>query len=106
MMKFSELPDLEAVLTPVKSDVEGLSAPIEIHRFSFEDIESIIKSDEYSLVDKAIIFLTGNLEEKITDEVRKIFQSKFGPPAMVNIIQKGLEINGVGPAAKKQAEKN
>lgn len=97
-------------LPPVPVQVTGIEKPLLVHQFTMDQIESVnekSKDDdaEKSLRKQVIFFLRGAGVEPTDDDCKKL-GSVFSAWQMRELYTKAMKLNGFGPEALREAEKN
>ncbi|WP_039913153.1 hypothetical protein [Cellvibrio mixtus] len=109
---FSELKKGSLKLAPVPVDVSGVKEPIIVHQFSAAQM-SVVMADhegessdaEIVLFNRLLIFLNG-FDYVPTEEDRAILVDNFAQWQIRELYSKVLKLNGFGPDALREAEKN
>lgn len=96
-------------LEPVEVRIGGLDEPILIHQFTVNDIkkldEGLGEDVELQLRKKVLRFLNG-LDADVSEEACAELGDYFAGWQVREIFTKAIKLNGFGPEALREAEKN
>lgn len=106
---FDDLKRLRPKLDPVAVSIEGISEPVLLHQFTLNELALLDKQkgddQEQNVRISVLRFLKGPAAE-IGDDDRAALDEIFTAWQLRQIFMAGLKLNGQGPSAVKDAEKN
>lgn len=113
-LKYQNVKGTKQVYSPVDVPIDGLDEPVELHRFSWSDFDILMgikdDADGNGFMKQVICILSGQAQfeavDTITEEDIQQLCDYFTVPQIREIYSHGLRINGYGPLAAKDAEKN
>ena len=108
-MLYQDLLAIKPVLEPVDTPIAGLSEPLKLHLFTWDDYaEKVMKDgdDSEKTVMTQVLYFLGGLEADVSDEARQQLKKTFASWQIRDIYQKGMRLNGSGPDAVRDALKN
>lgn len=97
-------------MQPVPVEITGIEQPILVHQFTMDEIKLLGENakdddEEKSLRKQVLIFLRG-IQYQPTDEECQKLGSVFAGWQMREIYTKAMRLNGFGPEALREAQKN
>ena len=112
-LTFAQLKSGPVNFPPVPVPVSGFCEPILIHQFSINQMKNILSADkenpdvdeEYRVRNQLLKFLNG-YEYEPTEEDRLALLDIFSSGQIHEVYSKALKLNGKGPDALREAEKN
>lgn len=107
---FKDLQLSAPVLKPFEVDITGLDEKILIHSFTVAELENVTSSvegmDETTAYRTQIVQMLNGADYVVTDQDRDDVARIFTIWQQKEIFNKGLKLNGQGPEALREAEKN
>lgn len=107
---FEDLKRNRPKLQPVPVPIEGIDEPVLIHQFTLSELESFGETNADEDPEKTlrtnVLRLLKGFGQEITDEDRASLSEIFAGWQLRQIFTAGLKLNGQGPAALREAEKN
>lgn len=108
---FADLKENPPKLPPVEVPIEGFSEPLLIHQFTLSELEKL--DDDISEGDDAerrlrtqVVQMLNGPGVPVTDEDRNALSKIFAGWQLRKIFAAGMKLNGLGPEALREAEKN
>lgn len=111
-LSFAALKKGSLKLDPVAVDISGLEEPLLIHQFSAAQMDEVMAGEVVGEADLEAIQLTrlmkflNGFEYALADGDREVLLDNFASWQIREIYQKALKLNGFGPDALREAEKN
>lgn len=109
---FADLKKGSLNLKPVEVPISGLLEPLLIHQFSAAQMSVVMAEPDGESVDLEALQLTrlmkflNGFDYEQADGDREILMDNFASWQIREIYQKALKLNGFGPDALREAEKN
>lgn len=107
--RYADFKTKKVMLLPVPVSITGIEVPLLIHQFTMSEMEQLEKDrdeDPEVHVRKQVLRFLNGLDVEITkddcDELGKFFAGW----QVREIFTKALKLNGFGPEAMREAEKN
>ncbi len=109
-ISFSQLKEKPFILGPVEVQVTGFPEPLLVHQFTMNQMAILMdgqveEDKELSLRNQVLRFLNG-FDYEPNDEDRKLLGELFASWQLREIYNKAVRLNGFGPDALRDAEKN
>lgn len=111
-LSFDQLVKNPPALKPVPVDIEGLDEQVEIHRFTWDQLSELLDPEdgeaevtgEQRIRDQVVRLLKGPGAEVTEEDVANV-RRIFTVTQVRDIYQKGLNLNGFGVEAMREAQK-
>ena len=108
---FAHLKENKPKLEPVPVDIGGLAEPLLIHQFTMNELaaltdESKLSKDDETRMRVQVVGLLNGPGTEVTEDDCAALSKIFTIWQIREIYQKALKLNGYGPEALREAEKN
>jgi hypothetical protein len=107
---FKDLQAYAPSLKPFEVAITGLDEPILIHAFTVTELDKTAAAmegmDDTTAFRTQVVLLLNGSDHEVTDKDREDVARIFSLWQLREIFNKGLKLNGQGPEALREAEKN
>jgi hypothetical protein len=109
-ISFADLIEKPFVLPPVEVDITGLPEALLVHQFTMNQMAELMEHEEGAepelvLRNQVLQFLNG-FDYSPTEEARSQLGDMFASWQLRELYNKAIRLNGFGPEALRDAQKN